>query len=149
MKSGAAVMMTWSKAGVIAEALGSVGIVCTLFYSVWSFRTTLRDAYYAGGLEPACTSNSSRSGLERPGAALAPRLARSGQGEPVRRLRVHGLELPRDHLRPLPGLVEEAPARDVVPDHRRRERSAPRVAFDLPQNRCRFKQRFVRFIEVQ
>jgi hypothetical protein len=31
MESNAAVMMTWSKAGVIAEALGSIGIVCTLF----------------------------------------------------------------------------------------------------------------------
>ena len=47
MESGAAVMMTWSKAGVIAEALGSIGIVFTLLYSVWSFKTTLRDAYYA------------------------------------------------------------------------------------------------------
>ncbi len=47
MENGSAVMLTWSKAGVIAEALGSIGIVCTLFYSVWSFKTTLRDAYYA------------------------------------------------------------------------------------------------------
>ena len=47
MESGAAVMMTWSKAGVIAEALGSIGIMFTLFYSVWSFTRTLRDAYYA------------------------------------------------------------------------------------------------------
>ena len=47
MESGSAVMMTWSKAGVIAEALGSIGIVFTLLYSVWSFKTTLRDAYYA------------------------------------------------------------------------------------------------------
>jgi hypothetical protein len=47
MESGAAVMLTWSKAGVIAEALGSIGIIFTLLYSVWSFTTTLRDAYYA------------------------------------------------------------------------------------------------------
>jgi len=47
IESGAEVMMMWSKAGVIADALGSIGIVVTLFYSVWSFRTTLRDVYYA------------------------------------------------------------------------------------------------------
>ena len=47
MEGGTALMMNWSHAGVIAEALGSIGIVCTLFYSVWSFKTTLRDAYYA------------------------------------------------------------------------------------------------------
>ena len=47
MENGSAVMLTWSKAGVISEALGSIGIICTLLYSVWSFTTTLRDAYYA------------------------------------------------------------------------------------------------------
>src|SRR5215468_8777712 len=45
IESGAEVI--WSRVGVIAEAFGSIGIVATLFYSVWSFRTTLRDAYYA------------------------------------------------------------------------------------------------------
>ncbi len=40
-------MAMWAKAQVIAEAAGGIGIVFTLFYSVWSFRTTLRDSYYA------------------------------------------------------------------------------------------------------
>jgi hypothetical protein len=45
--TGPEVMTLWSEAEVIAEAVGAFGIVFTLFYSVWSFRTTLRDSYYA------------------------------------------------------------------------------------------------------
>ena len=41
------VVTTWSEIQTIAEAAGAVGIVFTLFYSIWSFRTTLRDSYYA------------------------------------------------------------------------------------------------------
>jgi hypothetical protein len=41
------VMTMWTKVQVIAEVAGGIGIVFTLFYSVWSFRTTLRDSYYA------------------------------------------------------------------------------------------------------
>jgi hypothetical protein len=47
LPGGPDVMTIWGKAEVIAEAVGGVGIVFTLFYSVWSFRTTLRDSYYA------------------------------------------------------------------------------------------------------
>lgn len=41
------VMTAWEKAAVIADSAAAVGIVLTLFYSIWSFRTTLRDSYYA------------------------------------------------------------------------------------------------------
>jgi len=37
----------WTRIEVIAEATAAVGIVFTLFYSVWSFTRTLRDSYYA------------------------------------------------------------------------------------------------------
>ena len=47
LPADADVMTVWSKAAVIAEAVGGVGIIFTLFYSIWSFRTTLRDSYYA------------------------------------------------------------------------------------------------------
>ena len=43
----AEVMTMWAKAAVIADAAAALGIVFTLFYSIWSFRTTLRDSYYA------------------------------------------------------------------------------------------------------
>jgi hypothetical protein len=41
------VVSAWTRAQVIAEVVGGIGIAFTLFYSVWSFRTTLRDSYYA------------------------------------------------------------------------------------------------------
>ena len=37
----------WEKIAVIADSAAALGIVFTLFYSVWSFRTTLRDSYYS------------------------------------------------------------------------------------------------------
>jgi hypothetical protein len=40
-------MNAWTQAEVVAESVGAIAIVFTLFYSVWSFRTTLRDSYYA------------------------------------------------------------------------------------------------------
>jgi hypothetical protein len=40
-------MTAWTEAQAIAEIGGGLGIVFTLFYSIWSFRTTLRDSYYA------------------------------------------------------------------------------------------------------
>src|SRR6266699_3392761 len=43
----AEVMSAWEKAAVIADSAAALGIVLTLFYSIWSFRTTLRDSYYA------------------------------------------------------------------------------------------------------
>ena len=47
LPAGPEVMTAWTKAQAIAEIAGGIGIVFTLFYSVWSFRTTLRDSYYA------------------------------------------------------------------------------------------------------
>lgn len=41
------VMTFWTEAESIAAMAGNLGLVLTLFYSIWSFRTTLRDSYYA------------------------------------------------------------------------------------------------------
>src|SRR2546429_4394903 len=40
-------MTMWTKVQIIADTGAGLGIVLTLFYSIWSFRTTLRDSYYA------------------------------------------------------------------------------------------------------
>ena len=40
-------MTMWTKVQIIADTGAGIGIVLTLFYSIWSFRTTLRDSYYA------------------------------------------------------------------------------------------------------
>ena len=37
----------WARAGVIATTCGSLAIVLSLFYSAYSFSTTLREGYYA------------------------------------------------------------------------------------------------------
>jgi hypothetical protein len=47
LPAGPEVITVWTKAQAIAESIAAVGIVFTLFYSLWSFRTTLRDSYYA------------------------------------------------------------------------------------------------------
>jgi len=40
-------LSTWTKVQVIADVAAAIGIVFTLFYSLWSFTTALRDGYYA------------------------------------------------------------------------------------------------------
>ena len=47
LMEGSDVMTMWEKVQVIADVAAGIGIVLTLFYSIWSFRTTLRDSYYA------------------------------------------------------------------------------------------------------
>ena len=146
MESGAAVMMTWSKAGVIAEALGSIGIVFTLFYSVWSFTTTLRDAYYAE--IDRVYFELLKIGLERPELLSFPT-----SPDPAR-AREYGA-----YAFMVWNFVETIFDRCQGWSNRRlRETWYPIIAaenavhrhwFELPENRRRFKQRFVRFIEAQ
>jgi hypothetical protein len=47
LAEGSEVMTMWTKVQIIADTGAGIGIVLTLFYSIWSFRTTLRDSYYA------------------------------------------------------------------------------------------------------
>jgi hypothetical protein len=138
-------MMTWSKAGVIAEALGSIGIVFTLFYSVWSFTTTLRDAYYAE--IDRVYFELLKIGLERPELLSFP-----AAPDPAKE-REYGA-----YAFMVWNFVETIFDRSQGWSRRRlRETWYPIIAaenalhrgwFDLPENRRRFKQRFVRFIEV-
>jgi len=146
MESGSAVMMTWSKAGVIAEALGSIGIVFTLFYSVWSFTTTLRDAYYAE--IDRVYFELLKIGLERPELLSFP-----AAPDPAKE-REYGA-----YAFMVWNFVETIFDRSQGWSRRRlretwypiiaAENAVHRAWFDLPENRRRFKQRFVRFIEVQ
>jgi hypothetical protein len=139
-------MMTWSKAGVIAEALGSIGIVCTLFYSVWSFKTTLRDAYYAE--IDRVYFELLKIGLEKPELLTYP-----GSPDPAKASQYGAYAFM------VWNFVETIFDRCQGWSKRRlRETWYPIIAsenalhrewFDLPENRRRFKQRFVRFIEAQ
>ena len=152
MESGAAVMMTWSKAGVIAEALGSIGIVFTLFYSVWSFKTTLRDAYYAE--IDRVYFELLKIGLERPELLTYPMSPTSPTSPDRATASQYGA-----YAFMVWNFVETIFDRCQGWSKRRlRETWYPIIAsenalhrqwFELPENRRRFKQRFVRFIEKQ
>ena len=146
MESNAAVMMTWSKAGVIAEALGSIGIVCTLLYSVWSFSTTLRDAYYAE--LDRVYFELLKIGLERPellSFPASPDPARASQYGAYAFMVWNFLETIFDRCQ---GWSKRRLRETWFPIIAA-ENALHREWFDLPQNRRRFKQRFVRFIEAQ
>jgi hypothetical protein len=146
MENGAAVMMTWSKAGVIAEALGSIGIMCTLFYSVWSFTRTLRDAYYAE--LDRVYFELLKIGLERPellAYPASPDPAKAGQYGAYAFMVWNFLETIFDRCQ---GWSKRRLRETWFPIIAA-ENDLHRAWFELPENRRRFKQRFVRFIETQ
>ena len=129
---------------MIATALGSIGIVLTLFYSAYSFTTTLREGYYAE--LDRVYFELLKIGLERPYLRAPHAADRPRQGQRVRRVRLHGVELPRDGRRPLRAPASPEPARDVVPRRRDRERASPRLVRRAGESR-KFKERFCRFID--
>ena len=146
MESGAAVMMTWSKAGVIAEALGSIGIVCTLFYSVWSFTTTLRDAYYAE--IDRVYFELLKIGLERPDLLAypaSPDPAKASQYGAYAFMVWNFVETIFDRCQGWSNRRLRETWYPIIAS----ENAVHRQWFELPENRLRFKQRFVRFIEAQ
>ncbi len=146
MENGSAVMLTWSKAGVIAEALGSVGIIFTLLYSVWSFTTTLRDAYYAE--LDRVYFELLKIGLERPellSFPASPDPAKAGQYSAYAFMVWNFLETIFDRCQ---GWSKRRLRETWFPIIAA-ENDLHRAWFELPENRRRFKQRFVRFIEEQ
>ena len=145
MESGAA-MMTWSKAGVIAEALGSIGIVFTLFYSVWSFTTTLRDAYYAE--IDRVYFELLKIGLERPeliAYPAAPDPAKASQYGAYAFMVWNFVETIFDRCQGWSNRRLRETWYPIIAA----ENAVHRAWFESPENRRRFKQRFVRFIETQ
>ena len=152
MESGAAAMMTWSKAGVIAEALGSIGIVFTLLYSVWSFKTTLRDAYYAE--IDRVYFELLKIGRERPELLTYPTSPTSPASPDPAKASQYGayafmvwnfLETIYDRCQ---GWSKRRLRETWFPIIAA-ENDLHRAWFELPENRRRFKQRFVRFIETR
>jgi hypothetical protein len=144
MESGAAAMMTWSKAGVIAEALGSIGIVFTLLYSVWSFTTTLRDAYYAE--LDRVYFELLKIGLERPellSYPASPDPAKADQYGAYAFMVWNFVETIFDRCQ---GWSKRR-LRETWYPIIAAENALHRAWFELPENRRRFKQRFVRFVE--
>ncbi len=144
MATEADIVTAWNKAEVVATALGSIGIVLTLFYSAWSFRTTLREGYYAE--LDRVYFELLKIGLERPylRASLPPvDPARASEYEAYAFMVWNFLETVVDRC-------------DGTSNPSLRETWYPIVAtecalhrawFDAPENRRKFKERFRRFIE--
>jgi len=146
MESGAAAMLTWSKAGVIAEALGSIGIVFTLFYSVWSFTTTLRDAYYAE--LDRVYFELLKIGLERPELLSYPTAPDPAKAAPYGAYAFmvwNFLETIYDRCQGW----SKRKLRETWFPIIAAENDLHRGWFELPENRRRFKTRFVRFVEAE
>jgi hypothetical protein len=139
-------MMTWEKAGVIAEATGSIGIVFTLFYSVWSFTRTLRDAYYAE--LDRVYFELLKIGLERPDLlsfAASPDPAKAREYGAYAFMVWNFIESIFDRCQ---GWSKRR-LRETWYPIIDAENALHRGWFDVPENRHRFKQRFVRFIEAR
>ncbi|HZL16454.1 MAG TPA: hypothetical protein VFG23_01785 [Polyangia bacterium] len=156
MENGSAVMLTWSKAGVIAEALGSIGIVFTLFYSVWSFTTTLRDAYYAEldrvyfellkiGLERPELLCYPTTSPTSPTSPATPDPAKAGQYGAYAFMVWNFIETIFDRCQGW----SKRKLRETWYPIIAAENALHRAWFDQPENRGRFKRRFVRFVETK
>jgi len=136
----------WTRAGVVATAFGSLAIVLTLFYSAYSFSTTLREGYYAEldriyfellkiGLE--------RTYLRAPTPPTDP--SRASEYDAYAFMVWNFLETVVDRC-------------DNTSNQSLRETWYPVVAtecalhrawFDAPENRLKFKDRFCRFIDTR
>ena len=139
-------MMTWEKAGVIAEAMGSLGIMFTLFYSVWSFTRTLRDAYYAE--LDRVYFELLKIGLERPellSFPASPDPAKATEYGAYAFMVWNFVETIFDRCQ---GWSKRR-LRETWYPIIDAENALHRGWFDLPANRRRFKQRFVQFIEAR
>jgi hypothetical protein len=142
---GADAMMAWTKAGVIAQALGSVGIILTLFYSAWTFATSLRENYYAE--LDRVYFDLLKIGLERPYLLTPP-----PPSEPVKTREYDTYAfMVWNFVETVVDRCEGASNRHL------RETWYPIIAtenalhrawFDVPANRRKFKDRFCRFIEA-
>jgi hypothetical protein len=143
--SGPDALLAWTEASVIAQALGSLGIVLTLFYSVWSFTATLRDAYYAE--LDRVYFDLLKIGLEHPDLLsfpTAPDPAKAREYDVYAFMVWNFVEtvfdrsqgMSRRHIRETWFPIIAA------------ENALHRGWFDQPENRRKFKERFCRFIDA-
>ena len=141
---GSDVVTAWTKVEVIADAAAGIGIVLTLFYTIWSFRTTLSDGYYAE--LDRVYFDLLKLGLERPYLVEFPK---SPDPEKAREYDAYAFMVWN--------FVETVFDRTQGWSKRRlRETWYPVIAaenalhrawFDVPENRVKFKAHFCRFIE--
>jgi hypothetical protein len=152
--AGADAMLAWTEAGVIAQALGSIGIILTLVYSAWTFATTLREGYYTE--LDRVYFDLLKIRVERPHLlscrASCPAAAPLQPADPAQAREYDAYAfMVWNFLETVVDRCEGASNRHL------RETWYPVVAtenalhrawFDMPENRRKFKERFCRFIEA-
>jgi len=134
----------WTRAGVIATAFGSLAIVLSLFYSAYSFSTTLREGYYAE--LDRIYFELLKIGLERPylRAPTPPTdPARASEYDAYAFMVWNFLETVVDRCDRV-SLLRETWYPVVAT-----ESALHRGWFDMPKNRLKFKDRFCRFIDTR
>jgi hypothetical protein len=133
----------WTRANVIATALGSIGIVLTLFYSAYSFTTTLRESYYAE--LDRVYFDLLKIALERPylRAPTPPtEPAKASEYDAYAFMVWNFLETVVDRCERASPVLRETWYPVVAT-----EGALHRAWFDAPANRAKFKDRFCRFID--
>src|SRR5215469_7760302 len=132
----------WTEVQAVAESLAAVGIVFTLFYSLWSFTRTLRDGYYAE-LDRVYLELL-KIALERPyllDFPTAPDPSKQREYDTYAFMVWNFLETIVDRCGGNKKLCETW--YPVVAA----ENTLHRKWFDLPENRSKFKQGFINFVE--
>jgi hypothetical protein len=143
LDGAADVTLTWTAAGVIATALGSIGIICTLFYSAWTFAKTLREGYYVE--LDRVYFELLKIGLERPYLLTPPPPAdptRAKEYEAYAFMVWNFIETVVDRCEGTSNRHLRETWYPIVAT----ESALHRAWFDLPENQCKFKERFRRFI---
>lgn len=133
---------SWAKAQVIAEALAAIGIVVTLFYSLWSFSRSLRDSYYAE--LDRVYFELLKIALERPyliDFVTTPDPGRQREYDVYAFMVWNFLETIVDRCKGNKALC------DTWYPIVAAENALHRNWFDRPDNKCKFKQGFIDFIE--
>lgn len=134
----------WTKVQVIAEIVVAIGVVFTLFYSMWSFTRALRDGYY---LElDRVYFDLLKIALEHPyllNFPTSPDPSKQGEYDAYAFMVWNFVETVFDRCQG-PGNKRLRETWYPVIDA---ENALHRQWFDLPANRSKFKPEFGRFIE--
>jgi len=139
------VMTMWAKAAVIADAAAALGIVFTLFYSIWSFRTTLRDSYYAE--LDRVYFDLLKLGLEHPDLLdypTSPNPGRAREYDAYAFMIWNFVETVYDRCQ---GWTKRR-LRETWYPVIAAENARHRAWFNVPENRRKFKEPFCRFIDA-
>ncbi len=139
------VMTTWAKAEVIAEVVAAVGVVFTLFYSLWSFRTTLRDGYYAE--LDRVYFELLKIGLEHPELVDFPRAPHPGKAREYDAYAFMVWNFVETVFDRCQGWSKRR-LRETWYPVIAAENARHRDWFNLPENRLKFKDHFCRFIDA-